>query len=184
MTSSHHTICVFCGSSNGNDEAYSQQAEKLGTLLAKSGHRLVYGGANVGTMNTLANAALTAGGEVVGVIPKLLAEKVVHPKLSKLLTVDSMHLRKSKMYSLSDGFIILPGGLGTLDELFECLTWRQLNLHRKPIGLLNLNGYFNNLIAFLKHAQTSGFIQQKYLDNLIISEQPEQLLSELRRQIG
>ncbi|MDN4166887.1 TIGR00730 family Rossman fold protein [Cytophagales bacterium LB-30] len=152
------SIAVFCGSSEGNLPIYSEQAAQVGTYLAKQGIRLVYGGGKNGLMGVVANAALQAGGEVLGVIPHFMAPKeVAHKGLSQLLWVDSMHERKQKMFEISDGFIAMPGGFGTLDELFEIVTWAQLGLHRYPIGLLNVQGYFNPLLQFADQIVAHGF---------------------------
>src|SRR5687768_3375935 len=146
-------ICVFCGSSTGSNPAYRHVADGLGRAIARSGRRLVYGGGNVGLMGVVADAALADGGEVTGVIPRHLVEReVAHAGLSELRVVDSMHQRKQSMADLSDAFIVLPGGLGTLEEFFEVWTWGQLGLHRKPYGLLNVAAYFDPLLTFLDHA--------------------------------
>lgn len=145
------SITVFCGSSFGYDEIYKTQATILGQTLAKKKIRLVYGGANVGLMGAVADGALHAGGEVVGVLPKFLQEKeIAHKHLTELILVDSMHERKIKMNDLCEGVIALPGGYGTLEEFFEMLTWAQLGLHKKPLALFNINGYYNGLEALTK----------------------------------
>src|SRR6185295_7532799 len=151
-------VCVFCGSSPGADPGFGAIAERLGTVLAARELCLVYGGASVGLMGRLADAALAAGGEVIGVIPRSLVDlEVAHGGLSDLRVVTTMHERKAVMADLADAFIALPGGIGTLDELFEVLTWAQLGLHSKPIGLLDHNRYFRPLLDFLDQAVTSRF---------------------------
>ena len=174
-------ICVYCGSSEGRNAAYAVAAERLGRLLAGQGIGLVYGGANVGLMRTLADAAMAAGGEAIGVMPKALVEKEkAHKSLSRLHVVDSMHERKALMVELSDGFIALPGGAGTMDELFEVWTWGQLGFHRKPCGLLNVAAYYDPLAAFLDHAVTEGFVKDLHRDMLLIAKTPEELLDRFR----
>jgi uncharacterized protein (TIGR00730 family) len=154
------SICVFCGANPGTDPAYVEAAKQLGGLLADKNIRLVYGGGKVGMMGAVADGCLARVGKVTGVIPKFLVEKeVAHTKLNELLVVSSMHERKKKMADLADGFVTLPGGMGTLEEMFEVITWAQLNLHHKPIGLLNLNDYFTPLLAFLDHAVAEKFIR-------------------------
>jgi uncharacterized protein (TIGR00730 family) len=161
-------ICVFCGSSPGARASYAAAAEGVGTLLAGRGIGLVYGGGAVGLMGTLADAALAAGGEVTGVIPaSLVAREVGHQGLTDLRVVGSMHERKSLMEELADGFLALPGGPGTLDELMEILTWAQLGLHGKPIGLLDVDGYFGHLRAFLDHAAAERFVRPEHRDLLL-----------------
>ena len=174
-------ICVYCGSSEGRNAAYAVAAERLGRLLAGQGIGLVYGGANVGLMRTLADAAMAAGGEAIGVMPKALVEKEkAHKSLSRLHVVDSMHERKALMVELSDGFIALPGGAGTMDELFEVWTWGPLGFHRKPCGLLNVAAYYDPLAAFLDHAVTEGFVKDLHRDMLLIAKTPEELLDRFR----
>jgi uncharacterized protein (TIGR00730 family) len=151
-------ICVFCGSKFGKAQVYRQTAQALGRAIASHGHKLVYGGASVGTMGTLADSALAAGGEVVGVMPKGLDEREIsHTRLTKLYVVDDMHQRKAKMAELADAFIALPGGIGTLEELFEVLTWRQLEIHTKPTILINTQGFYDALLEFLAHTQREQF---------------------------
>lgn len=170
-------ICVYCGSSVGRVEAYQVMAKKLGGLLAQHNIELVYGGADVGIMGLIADEVLNAGGNVIGVMPRALVEKeVAHHGLSKLYVVESMHERKAKMAELSDGFIALPGGLGTLEELFEIMTWAQLGFHQKPIGLLNVNGFYDGLLTFLEHAVTEQYIKKNHQEMLIVEQQPALLL--------
>ncbi|MCX6597149.1 MAG: TIGR00730 family Rossman fold protein [Acidobacteria bacterium] len=171
-------ICVFCGSSLGRRPEYAQAAAALGTLLAERGLALVYGGANVGLMGIVADACLAVGGEVIGVMPRLLVEKeVAHTGLSKLHVVESMHERKALMAELSDAFIAIPGGFGTLDELCEILTWAQLGLHHKPTGLLNVAGYFAGLIALLDHAVAEQLLKPRHRELLLADDDAGQLLT-------
>ncbi len=156
-------ICVFAGSNSGGSLAYAAAASDLGRTLAGRGLDVVYGGARVGLMGALADAALAAGGKVVGVMPEaLVAKEVAHLGLSELHVVKSMHERKAMMADLADGFVALPGGLGTLEEFFEVLTWAQLGLHGKPCGLLNIEGYFEGLLAFLDHSVAEGFVKAEH----------------------
>jgi uncharacterized protein (TIGR00730 family) len=173
-------VCVFAGSSSGARPEYSDAAEQIGRLLAGRGIGVVYGGARVGLMGTLADAALAAGGEVVGVIPAaLVAKEVAHTGLTDLRVVNSMHERKALMSDLADAFIALPGGWGTLEELFEVLTWAQLGLHRKPCGLLNVHGYFDRLLAFLAHTIDEGFVRPEYAALIALAATPGELLDRL-----
>lgn len=172
-----HFLCVFCGSSSGLKQSYAQNARTLGAVLVKRGYGLVYGGGRVGLMGILADAVLQNGGEVIGVIPQALAEKeVAHKSLTKLHVVATMHERKAKMAELSAGFIALPGGLGTFEELFEVFTWAQLGLHRKPLGLLNVDGYYDPLLALIDHATSEGFIRAEHGQLLLTSAKPDELL--------
>jgi uncharacterized protein (TIGR00730 family) len=173
-------VCVFTGSNRGVRPEYGEAAGELGRLLAGRGIGVVYGGARVGLMGTLADAALAAGGEVVGVIPAaLVAKEVAHAGLTDLRVVDSMHQRKALMSDLADAFIALPGGWGTLEEFFEVLTWAQLGLHRKPCGLLNVHGYFDGLLAFLSHTIDEGFVRPEYAAMIAVATTPEALLDRL-----
>lgn len=157
------SVCVFCGSSAGKDPVFADAARALGDALGRRGIRLVYGGASVGLMGVVADAALAAGGEAVGVIPEpLFGKEVAHLGLTRLHRVASMHERKTLMYELSDGFVALPGGMGTLEEIFEILTWAQLGLHQKPCGFLNVDGYFDPLLAFLDEMAAKGFLKEKH----------------------
>ena len=172
------SVCVFCGSNPGARLAYAEAARALGRTLVERGLRLVYGGAAVGLMGTLADAALAAGGTVVGVIPGTLVEReIAHAGLTEIRVVQSMHERKSVMAELSDAFIALPGGAGTLEELFEVWTWSQLGLHRKPVGLLNVEGYFDSLIAFLDHQTNERFMRREHRDMLLVADDPAVLLA-------
>jgi uncharacterized protein (TIGR00730 family) len=176
-----HRICVFCGSSPGSDAAFAAAAERLGRVLAEQQLGLVYGGASVGLMGRLADAALAAGGEVIGVIPRALVDQeVAHHGLADLRVVSSMHERKALMADLADAFVALPGGLGTLDELFEILTWAQLGLHHKPIGLLDVGGYFAALLAFLDGAVRARFVAPAHRAMLLRADDPVALLDACR----
>jgi uncharacterized protein (TIGR00730 family) len=157
-------ICVFCGSSMGSDPDVAADARILGRLLAERGIGLVYGGASIGVMGAVADACLDAGGEVTGIIPKtLLKREVAHTGLTKLVVVDSMHNRKAMMAALSDGFIALPGGFGTFEEVFEMITWNQLGIVKKPVILVNVNGFYDGLDTFVRHAAAAGFIRESAL---------------------
>jgi uncharacterized protein (TIGR00730 family) len=170
-------LCVYCGSSPGRDPAYAQAGSTLGRLLVARGIALVYGGASVGVMGAIAAAVLSGGGEAIGVIPRALAIKeVAHPALTEQHVVGSMHERKALMAELADGFIALPGGWGTLEEIFEVLTWAQLGFHRKPCGLLNVNGYFDGLFEFLEHGIAEGFVRPEFRDLLVLEDDAERLL--------
>ena len=172
-------MCVFCGSSPGLMPEYSQAARRLGSILAQRQVGLVYGGGNVGMMGQLAKAVIEQGGEVIGVIPReLLEKKVAFTELSDLRVVCSMHERKALMAELADGFIALPGGLGTLEEFFEVWTWAQLGLHQKPCGLLNVCDYYTPLITFLDHVVTQGFLAAAHRSMVMVEEHPETLLEQ------
>ncbi len=174
------SVCVFCGASTGADPAYRQAAIALGQELARRKLTLVYGGGAVGLMGIVADAALTAGGEVIGVIPESLKNKEIgHTGLTRLEVVDGMHARKARMAELSDAFIALPGGLGTFEELFEVWTWGQLGYHGKPLGLLEVNGFYSKLTAFLDHVVGEGFVREHHRDMLQMSESPQALLDAL-----
>ena len=176
------TICVFCGSSDGAREGYRNCARQTGQLLALQGIDLVYGGGSVGLMGELADAALANGGRVVGVITRQLHEYGQgHSGVTRLEVVESMHERKARMAELADGFIGLPGGLGTLEEVFEALTWAQLSIHSKPIGLVNSGGFFDQLVAFVHHASTEGFIRPVHRELLQMADTPEELIVKLGR---
>ena len=174
-------ICVFLGSNRGVHESYAADAEALAAALAGRGLGLVYGGGNVGLMGVLADAMLQRGADVVGVIPHgLMVKEVGHEGLTELHVVDSMHERKALMVELSDGFVAMPGGLGTFEEFFEVLTWAQLGIHRKPVGLLNVRGYFDPLLTFLDHAVEEGFVKPRHRALLLDDTDPAALLDRLR----
>jgi uncharacterized protein (TIGR00730 family) len=173
---------VFCGSNPGRRPEYVAGAAALGAALAERGIRVVYGGAHVGTMGALADAVLAAGGEITGVIPaQLVAAEVAHPGLADLRVVGSMHERKAAMAALADGFIALPGGVGTLEEFAEAVTWSQLGLHAKPTGLLNLLGYYDDLLRFLDHAHAERFLRPAHRDLILAAADPVTLLDEMAR---
>jgi uncharacterized protein (TIGR00730 family) len=173
-------VCVFCGSSPGARPEYAEAAEQLAGLLAAEGIGLVYGGGGVGLMGRLADAMLAAGGEAVGVIPEALtAREIGHPGLSDLRVVGSMHERKALMAELSDAFVALPGGLGTVEELFEVYTWSQLGLHQKPCALLDVEGYYAGIARFLAHAVEERFLREEHRAMLIVERDPRGLLERL-----
>lgn len=171
------TVCVFCGSSPGARDVYADASARLGKLLAHRGQTLVYGGAQVGMMGTVADAALAAGGDVVGAIPHYMAgRELAHGGLTELHVVDGMHERKALMAERADAFIALPGGAGTLDEFFEVWTWSQIGLHAKPIGLLDVDGFYQPLWRMIEHLVAEGFVKQRHQDRLLIDSDPERLL--------
>jgi hypothetical protein len=173
-------VCVFTGSNTGARPGYTAAARELGTLLAVRGIGLVYGGGRVGLMGTVADAVLAAGGEAIGVIPEpLVAKEVAHVSLTELHVVGSMHQRKALMADLADAFVAMPGGWGTLEEFFEVITWAQLGLHRKPCGLLNTDGYFDSLLAFLDHAVRERFVRSENAALLTVAGAPAELLDRL-----
>jgi uncharacterized protein (TIGR00730 family) len=175
-----NAVCVYCGSSFGADGIYLTATQTLARTLAARGVRVVYGGASVGLMGALADSAIEAGGEVVGVIPRALVEReIAHPGLTELHVVASMHERKALMAELSDAFVALPGGIGTLEELIEVYTWSQLRLHDKPLGVLNVAGYYDGLAAFLDHAVTEGFLPAAQRAKLLTAAEPGALLDGL-----
>jgi uncharacterized protein (TIGR00730 family) len=174
------SVLVFCGSSPGARAEYAAAASELGRLLASRDLEVVFGGASVGLMGALADAALAAGGTVIGVIPTRLVEhEIAHAGVTKLHVVETMHERKALMAELSDAVIALPGGSGTLDELFELFTWKQLGLHRKPIGLLDVDGYWQPLLAFLEHAVNERFLRSEYLEDLQVQRTAAELVDRL-----
>lgn len=173
-------ICVFCGSTHGRRPAYAAAAQALGQAIAAGGHSLVYGGGNVGLMGVVADAAMAAGAEVTGVIPHtLMAREIGHRGVTTLHVVESMHERKALMADLSDAFIAMPGGVGTFEELFEAITWTQLGLHRKPCGLLNVDGFYDGLLTFLDTTWAEGFIKPETRAILIAGTDPAELLPRL-----
>ncbi|MDA0705118.1 MAG: TIGR00730 family Rossman fold protein [Proteobacteria bacterium] len=175
-------ICVYCGSSTGNHDDYSANARDLAQVLVRHGYELVYGGAARGIMGVVADAVLALGGKVHGVIPTLLLDKeIAHRGLTELHVVNSMHERKSVMASLSDGFIALPGGFGTLEELIEILTWAQLRLHDKPCGVINVRGYFDHLLAFLDHAVAEGLLRPENRRRLLCATEAATLLDQFEQ---
>ena len=172
-------VCVFCGSSDGARSSYRQAASDLGRLLAVTGIGVVYGGGNVGLMGALADAALSAGGDVIGVIPEHLGQKELAHRGVHLRVVHSMHERKALMADLSDGFIALPGGYGTLEEFCEVLTWSQLGLHTKPCGLLNVDHYYDGLLGLLDHAVAEGFVRPESRHLVLVDDEPQRLVDRL-----
>jgi uncharacterized protein (TIGR00730 family) len=174
-------LCVFCGTNNGSRPDYGSAARELGALLAAEGIELVYGGASVGIMGELADAVQEAGGHVTGIIPQQLIQKeAAHRGIQDLIVVASMQQRKSQMADLSDGFIALPGGIGTLEGFFEMLTWGQVGIHAKPCGILNIAGYFDALTAFLDHAVKEGFLTEVHRKTIMVESDPKALLGRLR----
>ena len=175
-----NSLCVFCGSNPGASPAYAEAAARLGRIVAERGMTLVYGGGRVGLMGVVAGAALAAGGRVIGVIPEALATlELAHDGLTELQVVGSMHERKARMSELSDGFLALPGGIGTLEEWFEVWTWSQLGFHPKPCGLLNVAGYYDHLLAFLDHVTAERFLNEPHRSMAIVGDDPRLLLDRL-----
>jgi hypothetical protein len=173
-------VCVFCGSSDGKNSAYLKAAANLGALLAKNGVGLVYGGGKLGLMGELSRSVIKNGGKVTGVIPKgIFSNKVINDNVTELKVTGSMHERKAMMSELSDAYIALPGGIGTIEELAEVITWSQLEIHKKPIGIINIKGYFDGFTKFLDTAVKEGFLNRKSISNLVISEKAETVLNAL-----
>ena len=171
------SVCVFCGSKAGSRPEYTQAAQTMGRLLAARRIRLVFGGGNSGLMGAIADACMSAGGEVVGVMPEVLVEREnAHPGVTKLHVVRSMHERKALMAALADAFIVMPGGFGTLEEVFEIATWQQIGLHAKPFGFLNVAGYYEPLLKLADHAAAEGFLRLEHRTELISEPDPEKLL--------
>ncbi|KAF2340932.1 LOG family protein [Flavobacterium tistrianum] len=178
-------ITVFCASSFGTEKIYEEQAVALGKTLAEQNIELVYGGANVGLMGAVADGALNAGGKVIGVLPNFLRSKeIAHLGLTELILVESMHERKTKMNDLCDGVIALPGGFGTLEELFEMLTWAQLGLHKKPIAVLNVNGYYDSLIELLQTMTEKGLLKEVNREMLLVSDNIDDLLDQMKNYVA
>lgn len=178
-------ICVYCGSKSGHDERYSRAATILGQSIAARGCGLVYGGGGVGLMGTVADAVLAAGAPVLGVIPRALMDRELgHPNATELVVVDDMHQRKAMMTDRASAFVAMPGGYGTLEELFEMIAWSQLEIHNRPVGLLNTAGYFDHLAAFLQHAVDEGFLHAEHRALLRTGEDPAQLLEDLLPRTG
>ncbi len=170
-------VCVFCGSSSGANPLYVEAARRMGVTLARRGIGLVYGGGGVGLMAAVADAALSAGGEVIGVIPRALQlRELAHSGLTTLHVVGSMHERKAKMAELAQGFVALPGGMGTLEEFAEVLTWAQLGLHERPCGLLDVAGYYRPLVAFFDHAEAEGFLKPEHRKLVLVADDPDALV--------
>jgi uncharacterized protein (TIGR00730 family) len=174
------TVCVYCGSSDKMSDAYLQSARQMGAAIARRGFTLAYGAGCTGMMGAVADGALEAGGEVIGVIPEMFTTPaLMHTGLSRLEIVSSMHARKQRLVDISDAFIALPGGYGTFEELFEILTWAQIGLHNKPVGLLNAQHYFNLLLSTIEHARTEGFIYVEHRSLFVCDDQPDGLLDKL-----
>jgi uncharacterized protein (TIGR00730 family) len=174
------SVCVYCGSATGDRPEYAQAARELGVLFANNRMRLIFGGGSVGLMGVLADAVLDAGGKVTGVIPRgLRTAELAHEGLSEMIVVETMHARKQRMVELADAFIALPGGIGTMDELFETWTWLQLGIHAKPVGLLNVFGYFDPLITFLGQMRDRGFLHEAHFESLTIDSDAQRLISRL-----
>jgi len=174
------SFAVFCGSSSGNNGEYSASARELSRIIFKKGFGVITGGGRVGIMGVIADETISLGGRITGVIPQFLVDKeVAHDGLSELIIVDSMHARKQKIEQISDGFIALPGGFGTLDEIFEIITWAQLSIHLKPIGILNSGSYYDNLINHIHHMVREGFVHPGYLDMVIMEPDPEVLIEKM-----
>lgn len=174
-------VTVFCGSSTGTDNLYTSEAFALGQLLAHQKIVLVYGGASIGVMGAVANGCLSKNGNVIGIIPKFLSTKeIAHDRLTELIEVETMHERKLKMHDLADGFIVLPGGIGTLEEFFEILTWAQLGLHQKPIAILNTNNYYDDLLAFIGQMAAKGFLKPIHQKLILVSDKIPELLEKMR----
>ncbi|AZA92542.1 LOG family protein yvdD [Chryseobacterium nakagawai] len=175
------SITVFCGSSFGTDTIYEEQAFLLGQTLAKQNIQLIYGGSETGLMGTIANGALSENGKVTGVLPHFLqAKEIAHKSLTELVLVETMHERKTKMSELCDGVIVLPGGYGTLEEFFEMITWAQLGLHQKPIAVLNIDGFYDDLINLIQNMVHKGFLKQVNRDMLLISDHIDELLEKMK----
>lgn len=174
------SLCVFCGSARGQSLEYARAARAFGALLASEGIELVWGGGHVGLMGEVADAVLDGGGRVQGVIPSFMVEReLAHPRATAMHVVESMHARKAKMAELADGFVVLPGGFGSLEEFFEVLTWAQLHLQQKPIGLLNVTGFFEPLLALLRHLVSEGFVAAPNLSLIEVQSEPRALLERL-----
>ncbi len=176
-----NNICVFCGSSPGADPAYLQMANKLGKEIATRGFGLVYGGSTLGLMGEVAKGVLNCGASVIGVLPKVFDGRVQHPELTELIVTDTMHQRKAKMFEISDGFIALPGGFGTFEELLEILTWAQIGYSSKPCGILNVNGYYDELLKFFDRAVEMRFVKQEHRDAIIVDSDPKIILDKFNK---
>jgi len=180
-----NSICVFCGSSPGADPAFTDAARELGALMGRQGITLVYGGSNIGLMRAIADACLAEGGHVIGVMPQWLIDReVAYTSLKEFHVVESMSIRKEKMGELSDAFIAMPGGIGTLDEIFEVMSWNQLEIIDKPMALLNTAGYYNHLVNFLDYSVEQRFVRPEHRQNLLVNEDPEQLLLEIENYVS
>ena len=182
MTNKFLSVCVYCGFSVGNNPVFADAARSLGRKLVEQNLSLVYGGGHVGLMGIVADAVLDAGGEVTGVIPKALMDsEVCHERLTRLFVVKDMHERKALMAEHAHGFIAMPGGIGTLEELFEALTWAQIGFHEKPVGLFNVDGFYDKLIEFLNQLTSQGFLRPEHRDLLIVQDEPDALITQLKK---
>jgi uncharacterized protein (TIGR00730 family) len=175
------SICVFCGSSKGNHVDYIKEANQLGVKLAHHGIDLIYGGGNIGVMGEISRSVLQNGGNSIGVIPKKIFDRVEQIELTELFVVEDMHERKAKMYELADGFIALPGGIGTLEELAEVMTWFQIGYHNKPIALFNINHFYDPFVRLLQHMVGEGFLKEEYLTSLIVESNLDILLEKMEK---
>lgn len=176
------TICVYSGSNLGVDELYRIKAKELGKAIAEQQYRLVYGGSKIGLMGEIANEVITHGGKVTGVMPRgLFKGEMIHTELTNFIEVEDMHARKAKMMELADGFIAMPGGFGTFEELFEVLCWSQIGIHQKPIGLYNIRGYFDPLLQMVKHSIQEGFSNDTHLDLIVSSQDPDALIAAMQQ---
>ena len=177
-------ICVYCGSKNGNKTEYTDSAEKLGIALAKKGIGLVYGGGNSGMMGKISSTVLENGGEVIGVIPETLSRRCKSgPELSQVYTVNNIHERKSLMMELSNGFVAMPGGLGTFEEILEVINWAQLKIHNKPYGFLNTHNYFGKMFDLIDHIADEGFMKKDHKETILVDETPEKLIAKIVQRI-
>ncbi|MDC7228616.1 MAG: TIGR00730 family Rossman fold protein [Spirochaetales bacterium] len=179
-----NSLCVFCGSSFGNERVYREKTIELGRYLGQNRIRLVYGGGGVGLMGALAGAVLEAGGEVTGVIPELIFTKVKNLPVTETIVTGDMHERKSRMYEMSDAFTALPGGIGTIEELSEVFTWQQLGYHSKAVSVFDINDFYKNFLGFLNNASSAGFIKNVHLKRLIVENDPASLIKELESYDG
>ncbi|MCR8634572.1 MULTISPECIES: TIGR00730 family Rossman fold protein [Paenibacillus] len=178
------SICVFAGSNLGEHPEYQIKAAELGTYMAQNNYRLIYGGSKIGLMGEIANAVMNGGGQVIGVMPKgLFKGEVVHRELTQLIEVENMHERKATMGQLADGFIALPGGFGTYEELFEVLCWSQIGIHKKPVGILNIRNYFDPLMNLIKYSINEGFSNSSHLSLINVSNEPMELLNQMENYI-
>lgn len=173
-------ICVFCGSSPGAKIEYSQAAEELGKVMAESGMELIYGGSDLGLMGILAHSAIAAGTKVTGIMPRIFEGKVNHPDSADIQIVETMHERKARMFALADAFIALPGGFGTIEEIMEIITWAQIGFHQKPCGLLNVCGFYDDLLKFLDHAVRERYIWEAHKDMLLSDASPQRLIEKFK----
>ena len=178
-------LAVYCGSSTGFNPIYQENAKLFGQLMVNNGLDLIYGGGAIGIMGCLADTVLHYGGSVFGVIPEFLDQvEITHRGLTELHVTENMPDRKAKMYDLADGFVALPGGIGTMEELFEVFTWKQLQIHNKPIGILNTNGYFDYLLTYLEHMVKEGFLQSLHKDLILVRDDPESLIADIHRSVS